>query len=201
MSKLFIVSNLLLNAQPGTVFGVYWDFTNSSEYIASIALNSGAISPVNSLSNVTSWSSGTSTFDNSKGYYIFRSNLGITVVNSQNGNIINTFPVSSNLGGLEYFNGRMPIKDDPFSDNVTIFPNPVSNNVLIEINSITSTDLNFIIYNSLGEMVYNHNYMVTENTKNTINLDMNSLPKGLYTLKINSLDGTISDIRNFVKID
>ena len=194
------------------VYGVYWDYNNSVENLSSIDINSGAITTINSIQGVTSVSSGTSTFDYDNGYYIIITNLGITVINSQNGSIVNTFPSISNLGGIEYFGKiRKSTKDvttsignnknDPFSDNVTIYPNPVSNEIVIDLIPNTLSNMNFIIYNSLGDMVYNRNYMVTENTKNTINLDMNNLPKGLYILKINSLDGTISDIRNFVKID
>lgn len=124
-------------------------------------------------------------------------NPGIVTIDATNPSVtnvqveVNNTDVTTSIGNST---------SETFSNIITIYPNPVSNNVQIEINSNTSTDLNFTIYNSLGEKVFNNNYQVTDNIKNTFDLNVSSLPKGLYTLKINSLDGRVSGIRKFVKI-
>ena len=99
----FTLICLILKGQNGKIFGVYLDTVGSMVYFAYIDLNTGITTTIDSLPGVNTWYSGTSTFDYINGNYIIRTNLGITVVNSQNGNIINTFTVPPfNIGGFEY---------------------------------------------------------------------------------------------------
>ncbi|MCH8317030.1 MAG: T9SS type A sorting domain-containing protein, partial [Bacteroidetes bacterium] len=81
-----------------------------------------------------------------------------------------------------------------------IYPNPVINNLQIEIFiNNTTTDLKFIIYNSLGELIFNSNYQTIKEGLNVIDFNISSLSKGLYILNVISLNGEILTNSKFIK--
>ena len=63
-----------------------------------------------------------------------------------------------------------------------LYPNPSNSRITIECAENQSTDL--LIYNLFGEMVM-HSVL----TKSTNEIDIGSLPKGIYILKINGDKG------------
>ena len=76
--------------------------------------------------------------------------------------------------------------DDQFFINVSIYPNPVENSLLISGND---TPISVSIYNVLGKEVLS--------VKNTNNINVQALPSGVYVIKIT--DGTHQMNRRFIK--
>jgi hypothetical protein len=69
---------------------------------------------------------------------------------------------------------------------VKIFPNPT--NGQITISNIQDASLKTIeVYNILGSLV---NSIYVEDELNTINLNLETLRKGIYLLKLNSYNGS-----------
>src|SRR6185312_16709801 len=73
------------------------------------------------------------------------------------------------------------------SRNVSVYPNPVQNNVLFAFTNpdVSQNQLTLKIFNNLGEVIYEHNY--AGNTR-MINLDMTTYKTGIYFYNI--LNGT-----------
>lgn len=63
-------------------------------------------------------------------------------------------------------------------NNITIYPNPASTALSIKINSVTEHAF-VTVYNALGQMVVEP----TEIAKNSAEINVNNLPKGVYFLK------------------
>jgi len=88
-------------------------------------------------------------------------------------------------GGLSYykgdssliFNNVKEIKPPPYS--IQLYPNPAKNNLTISFPTEEYTKINLIVYNCLGEMVYQN---VIKNI-NPITLPINNWENGIYFLK------------------
>ena len=83
------------------------------------------------------------------------------------------------------------IKDNDLSSNVTLMPNPTTTELLVSAKLYGNSTLT--VYNQLGQEVIKQNY----NEPFRITLDIQSLNKGVYTLKINNADGVV--VNKFVK--
>ncbi|HET8963239.1 MAG TPA: T9SS type A sorting domain-containing protein [Chitinophagales bacterium] len=83
---------------------------------------------------------------------------------------------------LSTVNIDMPIVDNNFS----IYPNPAENSIFISGNTPDSNAYTFLMYNTLGQKVYE--VALINNEENKINIQ--SLPSGLYVAAIKS-DGII----------
>ncbi len=79
-------------------------------------------------------------------------------------------------------------KFDLLNDNISIYPNPIEKNELLEINFIENLDAKISLYNLLGKVV------MTESVTNSesIKLDINTLNQGIYILKIDANNTSIS---------
>ncbi len=66
------------------------------------------------------------------------------------------------------------------NDNVTIYPNPTTGNITIDLEEITS-NISISLTNYLGQVVFTKNYLSTDQIK----LDINA-PKGIYILRLES---------------
>lgn len=58
--------------------------------------------------------------------------------------------------------------------NFTVFPNPTSGSITIDLSNYSSADFIIQVYNSLGKLVLNE--------KNTTTLDLSNISNGMYTL-------------------
>lgn len=94
----------------------------------------------------------------------------------------------------DYFYGIVDNKDvDLLSGSIQIVPNPISNHDLNLINDSDRTDISFHIVNSLGQRVFVGNVdRVGVNT-----YDLETLESGLYFLKMETNEGTVS--KAFIK--
>lgn len=76
------------------------------------------------------------------------------------------------------------VDDDMISKNILIYPCPATDLVTLETGTIPATEINFQIYNVLGDQVADEfNENITDN--NRITLDLSNLQKGIYFIKIN----------------
>ena len=78
--------------------------------------------------------------------------------------------------------------------NVKVFPNPVSNNVNIQIENELQNHLQLTVLNANGQIVYSENNLHGTN----FTIDMSTYPKGIYLLKISS--GNSMNLSKVVKL-
>jgi hypothetical protein len=82
--------------------------------------------------------------------------------------------------------------DDEQTVKISVFPNPVKNNLIITQSVITNGG-EIVIYNQLGKLVYQSNIV-----ENFNQIDVSNWASGLYFLKINS--DTISNQFKLIKL-
>jgi hypothetical protein len=69
--------------------------------------------------------------------------------------------------------------------NVMVYPNPVSQNLNIKVES-TNGKINFTIFNTLGQQV-----LQEYSNESTTNISVANLSPGIYLLRIQTQDGNI----------
>ena len=89
---------------------------------------------------------------------------------------------------FEFFQGDAGIEESDLA-SVTLYPNPTSEFVLVEIET-TLTDVNYLFYDMNGKLILSGKI---EN--NETKLDMRSLSAGEYHLSILNLNTTIESIK------
>lgn len=83
------------------------------------------------------------------------------------------------------------INDNTIENKVSVYPNPASDFLFVTAKLKGQSTL--VIYNNLGQEVMKYSY----NEPFKVQLDVQSLAKGVYTVKINNADGVV--INKFVK--
>jgi PKD repeat protein len=81
-------------------------------------------------------------------------------------------------------------------DNITVFPNPVVDNLNVSINISASAKATISILNAIGQIIYTEN-AVCESGQKTITINTSSLSKGFYFVQLNYNGQTITN--RFVK--
>ncbi len=125
--------------------------------------------------------------------------IGTVAANNTNGAQQYAFAdssISKLSSGVVYYRLKMIDKDDKFgySQVVTLYtgsgntlisvrPNPVVNNVTVDINAIVSEQANWQVTDMSGKTVLQHPVILTKG-KNTFNINLASLPAGIYHLKV-----------------
>jgi hypothetical protein len=72
--------------------------------------------------------------------------------------------------------------ENPIS--LSIYPNPVSENLFIQFEALNSGSMDINILNSQGQIVYeNHQDIINERAIST-NIDISKLQKGVYILQL-----------------
>jgi hypothetical protein len=107
--------------------------------------------------------------------YIFETNFGWTIYTDEDG-------VSSGF----YLDCSTASIEDQTQLNISIYPNPTSNTLFISGNE---TPIAVAIYNVLGKEVLS--------VKNTNNINVQALPRGVYVIRIS--DGVGQTNRKFIK--
>jgi hypothetical protein len=94
--------------------------------------------------------------------------------------------------GEDDTNGPNSINDIANQLEVSLFPNPANNEVILEFNSKISDQATIIIYNSLGSIV---KYQSTEITTGdqTISINIEDLNSGLFIIQLQTKNGNISN--------
>jgi hypothetical protein len=99
------------------------------------------------------------------------------------------------LNSIEVYSLIDGINNPLFSDaQVSVFPNPVTDNVNLKlINTISAGNLEIV--NDIGQVIY---YTSLNNNISELNINFSSFTQGVYTIKIN--DGKKSLVKKFIKI-
>lgn len=87
------------------------------------------------------------------------------------------FDVVITIAGLEDITGLTSVK---------LFPNPASEVVNIELNSNEATEVNILIIDNAGKVVYTENAVSVLNGKNTHTINTSALNSGLYNIVLSS---------------
>jgi len=62
---------------------------------------------------------------------------------------------------------------------LSTYPNPVTDNLILKVESVVWKDLNFQMYNSEGKILFSDNLLNAET-----NIDMSALAPGMYLLRV-----------------
>ena len=85
--------------------------------------------------------------------------------------------------GNAYFNieklGTASVSEFGLSNKIEIYPNPTSDQFTIQFNNQSDEFFNVNLYNQNGELI-----LQKQNLKNTIKIDVQDLPKGIYLYQI-----------------
>jgi len=131
------------------------------------------------------------------GYYVF----GKSLANSSATTLFDTtggkFNGSNNIGYggnfISYFT-KKPLSNDAFEKlNVSIYPNPTTDILNIQIKDVLSESITFTIYDISGKKVLNQSVMPS----NLNQVIVSNLSSGVYILQINNLN--ISQSFKFIK--
>ena len=85
----------------------------------------------------------------------------------------------------------MGTTEQDFAKNLAVYPNPASGYTQIKFNLQQSSQVNFSIFNLVGEQVYNETSSILAGFVDKT-LQLGNIAKGVYVLRINSDQGSIS---------
>jgi uncharacterized membrane protein len=86
----------------GRLYGSYWDKTQEKEMFGYLDLSTKNFKTMSTLNGVAFLALGQSTLDSNNGRYFNITNLGITIVDIENGSIIETISNGRNIKGIEF---------------------------------------------------------------------------------------------------
>jgi hypothetical protein len=86
---------------------------------------------------------------------------------------------------------QMPVNTQDISDiqSVTLFPNPATNMVNVELALEATTDINISLIDFTGKVVYNNSFE-NVNSNTTIPVSIENVISGVYLVKIDSQEGS-----------
>lgn len=119
LSFLFILVLSYAHAQSNIIYGSYWN--GSQEIFSAFDTDLGTKTDLGILNGVQTLSLGESAIDPIGNRYFIVTNLGLTVVNYRSGAIINTFPLTAFIKGLEFDPGSGLIYGSYWNGSQEIF--------------------------------------------------------------------------------
>jgi PKD repeat protein len=111
--------------------------------------------------------------------------LGISNKDEENTYTLEIDLVNNKFKGFFNGNGMTAINKSSTISNVTVYPNPVTDNTSISLSSTVNTSVNVFIISVDGKVISNTMYNINKGN-NTININTENLQKGIYLLKINN---------------
>ncbi|MCD4732549.1 MAG: T9SS type A sorting domain-containing protein [Bacteroidales bacterium] len=111
------------------------------------------------------------------GKYTYPVTVSINITNPEVNDIILT------IGNYAVNGNVFAIEDIEWSTISNPYPNPASDFITIDLRVIESSELTFTIYNNTGQLIYQTTNFLTSGSNN-IRFDIQSLPEGVYYLKI-----------------
>ncbi len=84
------------------------------------------------------------------------------------------------------------------SAKISMHPNPARNNLKIDLSGIDDEDVTVKIYNFSSREVINKSVNMKSENKKTINLNISSLPQGLYLVSITNKDNSIKTVKRLL---
>ena len=101
------------------------------------------------------------------------------------------FVATSNYGNNAYIddinltNGSVGIAEaNQLANNVTVYPNPISNTAIVNFNLVESNEVSIEVVNALGQLVSTANLGTLSVGDQTYSLDASNLNNGLYFINI-----------------
>ena len=80
------------------------------------------------------------------------------------------------------------VSDDSFAKKITVYPNPTSDQVTIDLNNSKTEKITISLKNVLGQEIFVRQKLVPINTKEVI--DITAFAKGIYCLEVKNSKGT-----------
>ena len=106
-------------------------------------------------------------------------------------NVMIEFVATSNYGNNAYIddinltNGSVGIAEtNQLANNVTVYPNPISNSAIVNFNLVESNEVSIEVVNALGQLVSTANLGTLSVGDQTYSLDASNLNNGLYFINI-----------------
>ena len=166
------------------LFGSYW--TGSEEIFTSLDISTKTFMDVDTLGGVNFLTQGESTFDPNNGIYFNNTDLGITIIDIQNGAIIDTIANTIGMKGIEFpFSHTVTSTDNginSFGNNLFFYPNPTSGNFSIDLGS-TYENSKILITDISGKLIdskiFTHSQILDLSIKQ---------PNGIYIVSVQAGD-------------
>lgn len=86
------------------------------------------------------------------------------------------------------------ISENHFDANISVFPNPASDNLILDLSALQDKNVSVQIFDVTGKQVQ---FINSVGVASKTTLDISTLPKGNYVLNIIAKEGTLQ--RNFIK--
>jgi hypothetical protein len=192
-----------------TMYGLYWDYSDSTEYLVSVDPATGSFTTIDSIPGVEAIASNPhyTTFDEINHRYIF---MGIDL-----SGVSRLYSVDVNTGNVTY-DPPFPMVPDP-GDNVielkcdnsngtlyalnwevkpvgihdyhepasyNVYPNPFSDYAILEFNNIKNENCFLDIYNNFGQLVKT----IPNINTNKVKIERGNLNSGIYCFQLKTLD-------------
>lgn len=74
----------------------------------------------------------------------------------------------------------------PLNNNISVYPNPAKDNLLVNFNLSSASEVTFEVYNTLGESILNNTSGYKPAGSNQLSIDTKSFGEGIYILKIST---------------
>lgn len=163
------------------IFGLFW--AGTAEMSGSIDVSSEVFTPLDTVINVGSVSSGSSSLDWFSRRYVTRTDLGITIVDLDSGVLIDSNNTLTNFCIIEYSLRDYLISGikEQEEDNVIIYPDPASNKIFIS--GLSGSNNIVSIYNLSGQI-----QKQVINLQNNAALDISGLSSGVYIISVSRAD-------------
>ena len=125
-----------------------------------------------------------------------KNNIDLSAYNGKN-EVIVKFKCTSAYGNNLYIDDirvynstNVSIEAPELNSSVTIYPNPATNQLNLNINLENSANVTYQIVNSLGQVVLDNNLGDLNNGQHTQSVDVSDLAAGFYYVQLN-IDGNI----------
>ena len=111
-----------------------------------------------------------------------------------NNQVVTTIQLNSREAKLLLKSTSLSVNDNSFEKGITVFPNPTTDRLTVKFKNNTTVEaIEIDICNIQGVMVKS---IATKINSDTVNIDVSSLPKGVYLLKTKG----IKEVFKFVKL-
>jgi len=170
--------------ESNSLFGIYW--TEEGVVFVSLDLALNFYTDIGMLSNVLTFVQGESAIDNETGRFFMKTNLGITVVDSESATILDTIENPNNFKGIEFPNSTNPvgIKENYLNKDISFYPNPTTD--LIQLRHSNIDDYEFEIFDATGTIVHTRIPLNNEGV-----IDLSDLVAGVYLVRMVSEEGSL----------
>jgi hypothetical protein len=171
------MKGLRYNSITGKLIGTRW--TGSVERFTTLDLTTKVFTSIDTLTGVQGIAQGESVYDKVNDKYFNKTNLGITVIDATNGNIIDTIANSIQMKGLEVYSTlEVPVAVGPvLVEGIHLFPNPAMNEVTIS-SEVKEKETTIFLTDLSGGKTYS---IKSEGTSTKFNME--HLPSGCYMVR------------------